>query len=143
MLEGKRPWLRLKRELRDKSVSRFTNWEVVCPTTPLEKRGGISIDREDPTEEEDSRLALLDRSSSSSSSKSSKSSSWSSKRSIWRRSRFLEDICWRTWINIREESALDEAAAPPPPPGAGWPEDEVAALEAEGEEEEAVAAWAE
>jgi hypothetical protein len=32
---------------------------VVCPTTPLEKRGGISRDREEPSEEEESRRARL------------------------------------------------------------------------------------
>ena len=105
---GKIPWLRLRRELRDKSVSRLTNCDVVCPTTPLEKRGGISMDSEEPTDDEDSRRARLERSSSSS---SSSRSSWSSSMSICRRSRFLEDICWSTWISFRDESFEAAAAA--------------------------------
>ena len=36
-----------------------TRCEVVWPTTPLEKRGGISMEREDPKEEEESLRALL------------------------------------------------------------------------------------
>ena len=64
--------------MSDKSVSRLTRCDVVCPTTPLEKSGGISMLREEPTEEELSRLARFDPESpsSSSSSSSTSSSSW-------------------------------------------------------------------
>ena len=36
-----------------------TRWEVVCPTTPFEKRGGISMEREEPKLEEESLRTLL------------------------------------------------------------------------------------
>ena len=37
----------------------LTKWLVVWPTTPLENSGGISMESEDPTEEEESRRARL------------------------------------------------------------------------------------
>ncbi len=69
-------WLLLSSEFKERSVSLLTSCEVVCPTTPLEKSGGISMLSEDPTLEELSLRARLDPASSSSSSPSSSSSSW-------------------------------------------------------------------
>ena len=56
-----RDWFRDSREPRDRSVvSRDTRWEVVWPTTPLWKSGGISMERELPRELELSRRARLE-----------------------------------------------------------------------------------
>jgi hypothetical protein len=55
----KTDWFLERREPRERSVSLETRCEVVWPTTPLEKRGGISRDREEPSEEEESRRARL------------------------------------------------------------------------------------
>lgn len=55
----KRLWFLERREPRERSASLDTRWLVVCPTTPLEKSGGISMEREEPREEEESLLALL------------------------------------------------------------------------------------
>jgi hypothetical protein len=44
----KMDWLRLSSELSDRSVSRLTRCDVVCPITPFENNGGISIDNDDP-----------------------------------------------------------------------------------------------
>ncbi len=109
------PWLLLKRELRDRSdVSLLTSWEVVCPTTPLEKSGGISMLKDDPTLDELSLRARLLPSPSSSSSSSSSSASCRS-RSICARSRLRADIWRRTSTRRRGspevEAALEEAAA--------------------------------
>jgi hypothetical protein len=38
----------LSKDVNDKSVSLLTKCEVVCPITPLEKSGGISMDKEEP-----------------------------------------------------------------------------------------------
>ena len=57
----KRDWFLERRDPRERSVvSRDTRWEVVWPTTPLWKRGGISMERDDPSELELSRRARLD-----------------------------------------------------------------------------------
>lgn len=68
-------WLRLSKLFKDKSVSLLTKCDVVCPTTPLENSGGISIDNEDPKLDDESRLALFDPASASSPSSLSSSSS--------------------------------------------------------------------
>ena len=54
-----RLWFLERSEPRERSASLDTRWLVVCPTTPLEKSGGISMEREEPREEEESLLALL------------------------------------------------------------------------------------
>ena len=47
------------RECYDNESRLLTRWEVVLPTTPEENSGGISIDSEDPMDDEESRRARL------------------------------------------------------------------------------------
>jgi hypothetical protein len=54
-----RDWFRERSEPRERSASLETRCDVVCPTTPLEKRGGISMEREEPREEDESLRARL------------------------------------------------------------------------------------
>lgn len=55
----KTDWFLERREPKDRSVSLFTRCVVVWPTTPEEKSGGISKDRDEPNDEDESRRARL------------------------------------------------------------------------------------
>ena len=44
----KMDWLLLSSELSERSASRLTRCDVVCPITPFENNGGISIDSDEP-----------------------------------------------------------------------------------------------
>ena len=54
-------WFLDRREPRERSVvSLDTRWDVVWPTTPLWNKGGISMERDEPSELELSRRARLE-----------------------------------------------------------------------------------